>query len=442
MRVVMNRVVLLSCFSIYSIMAQEPAFSPQAMPNQGPMPMVTGGNQLGGLGQPGALPAGMVPTPAMDQQLSAPVALPAAPEAKEAVTASAPEVKEVPAEPAVAPTQPTEAPAVVPATPEVPAAPMVQPEAGPSAPVPTEVPAAPVPPKEVAKEDLKQEDVAPEDFDTTKLKEYGGNWYFKQGWWQRAEREYEKARQVLDQIFESRMEYFERQSSLDRNLFDPFYQEIGFERGELNDVIDLLVDKIEEERKEEGMLDIKERTLLAKLEEEKSALEQLKLNSELVNKYDTAISNAISELLKQLNQARQYEQVAWQEFKAIAEDLNDVVARARFYAVKTQHKNIKNILEYLKGSFNEYFDKLEANAKKEVDLVKEGIKTLKTRGLDLKEQAKRLVEDEKTEKKVVAPEPQKSQEEPQAGFFMRLLTAIAGFFKSVWNFIFGWLYRF
>lgn len=280
--------------------------------------------------------------------------------------------------------------------------------------------------------------VTSEQFDTSKIKEYGGNWYLKRHWWEYAEGEYEKARQVLEQLFETRMAFFEKRNQLQRSLFEPFYRNMGFEQGELQDTLLYLIDQIEGARAQEGTLDIKQREFLSVLDEEKKTLEQLKLDMDQFSKFDDSINKALDLLMKQINQARQYEQTAWKEFKAIAEDLSDIKARERYYTIKTLYKDIKNISEYVRTDFKKYFDNLADVSHKEADRIKTTVQALKTRGIDLKEEAKKLAGGPSK-----APAPScdvKVQEQP--GYFLSAVYWVGGVLKSSWNYVFGWIYRF
>jgi len=306
----------------------------------------------------------------------------------------------------------------------------------PKPPAPAEVPQAPQAP---APEEVSQTpSAAPEEFDTSKVKNYAGNWYLKRGWWENAESEYEKIREVLKNLFEARMGFFENRNEIERTLFEPFYRNMGFEQGELKDTLVYLIDQIEGARETEGTLDIKQREFLSVLEEEKKTLEQLKLDIDQFAKFDDAINDAIDLLMKEMNQALHYEQTAWKEFKAIADDLSDIKARERYYTIRTLYKDIKNIYEYVRGDFKQYFDGLAGTAHKEADRIKTAVQTLKSKGIDLKIEAKKLAE----EPSKTAPAPTCGVKTEEPGYIMGAVYWVGGMFKSAWNLIFGWIYRF
>lgn len=289
------------------------------------------------------------------------------------------------------------------------------------------------------------EPVTSEDFDTITLKEYGGNWFFKRGWWERAEEEYEKVRQALDQVFEARVDLIQIRQELDRNTFDVFYEDMGVARGSLEDLLDDLTEQVEGERP----LNLKEQEFYDLLQSEKKSIEQIRLEVDCIAKHEDALENVIGMVTRQINAARQYEQLAWQEFKSIADDLNDVKARERYFTIKTMYKNIKNVNEYLRGSLRQYFDEIEQLAKKEIERAKAMQDSLRSKGIDLKKEAKKLFgdedEEEAEEEKPVVPEPAETEGEEtpeELDFFGNLWATITGGIKAIWNFLFGWIYRF
>jgi len=379
-------------------------------------------------------PVPPVTTPAVTTQPA-----PATPPAAVPAPSRAPAVTVAPF-PAPTPA-PTPQPAAV--TPLAPTAvaptPVAEPTVPPAIPGPVAAPSAPEAPKPdtAAAPAVPAPSVTSEEFDTSKIKEYGGNWYLKRHWWEYAEGEYEKARQVLEQLFEARMAFFEKRNQLQRSLFEPFYRTMGFEQGELQDTLVYLIDQIEGARAGEGTLDIKQREFLTALQDEKKTLEQLKLDMDQLSKFDDSINKALDLLMKQINQARQYEQTAWKEFKAIAEDLSDIKARERYYTIKTLYKDIKNISEYVSGDFKKYFDNLADVSHKEADRIKTTVQALKTKGIDLKNEAKKLSEEPS---KASAPSCEVKVEEP--GYFMSAVNWVGGTLKTTWNYIFGWIYRF
>lgn len=232
-----------------------------------------------------------------------------------------------------------------------------------------------------------------------------GNWLYKRIWWEKAERTYEKIKQLTDKILEARILYFARRTDLDRNTLDPFYLGQGFNQGELTEIITYLTEQFEQERKD-GTLDEKERELLAILNEEKKNLEGLQKGIVTVTNIDHAIDDALLKLSEQLNQAKMYEQQAWQSFKAINRELSDKKARELYYGMDTYWRNLNNINTYISGAFSQYFDQLDERIKQEVEKIKATMSVLKEKGIDIQAQAQKLKAAIPTEKEEEAVETQ------------------------------------
>jgi hypothetical protein len=304
------------------------------------------------------------------------------------------------------------APEVVPAAQTAASEPVQQPVSPkPAAPAPA---AQPVPDTEEHAEDLEIKGI-----DTVDVAEPKGNWLYKRIWWEKAERTYEKIKQLAEKIQEARILYFARRTDLDRNTLDPFYIGQGFSQGELTEIISFLTSQLEQERKD-GTLDEKEQALLNALTEEKKSLENLQKGVKAVTNIDHALDDALLKLSEQLNQARMYEQQAWENFKSINRELSDKRARELYYGMDTYWRNLNNINTYISDSFSQYFDQLTDRVKQEIEKIKSTMDALKEKGIDIQLQAQKLK----------AGKPAETEEE------VALETPEAkGIFGTVWHWV-------
>lgn len=312
---------------------------------------------------------------------------------------SAQTVEQAPAPTAVTENQPAAESASAPATQEAPpvsetVSPSVQEQhVAPQevAAQPAQTPAAPVATQPVAAEVPEEhaEELEIKGIDTVNVAEPKGNWLYKRIWWEKAERTYEKIKQLAEKIQEARILFFAKRTDLDRNTLDPFYLGQGFTQGELTEIINFLTAQIEQDRKE-GTLDEKEQALLNALSEEKKNLENLQKGAKAVESIDHALDDALLKLSEQLQQARSYEQQAWENFKAINRELSDKRARELYYGMDTYWRNLNNINSYISDSFSNYFDQLSDRLKQEVDKIRGTMDTLKEKGIDIQLQAQRL----------------------------------------------------
>lgn len=265
------------------------------------------------------------------------------------------------------------------------------------------------------------EDVEITGINTVDLKEPQGNWLFKRIWFERAEREYEKAVALSQLVMDSRMDFFQRRSSLDKDVLDPFYLSVGLGQGELQEIVDALTKKIEVEREREGDLDAQEREFLDTLQKQKELLRQLSLDITFINELDHKIDEDLHVLMEQINLIRNYENEAWQNFKEISRTLSDKRAREIFIEMKNTVGNIAQVYKYIGSEFHDYFNQQIDIIYKKIDLVKAAIQELKNKGIDLKTHFEQLVvqreAEERGEVPVVEQEEQEEEPEVQPGFF-------------------------
>lgn len=260
----------------------------------------------------------------------------------------------------------------------------------------------------------EQEEIEIKGIDTVDIAQPKGNWLYKRIWWEKAERLYEKIKQLANEISESRMVFFLKRHELDRTVIDPFYVSLGLEQGGLEEITSYLTSQLEQERAA-GQLNEQEQKLLDTIAQEKKTLEQMSQGSQRVTKLMSALDDALIKLLEQLNQARNYEQLSWDAFKAINRELSDKRARELYYNMDTYWKNLNNINTYLSDSYAKYFEQLTAKVKEEVNAIQGTIQGLKEKGVDIKMQAQKL----RTGCKVSTDQDSEEQQE-SSGIFSRI----------------------
>ena len=256
--------------------------------------------------------------------------------------------------------------------------------------------------------------------DTVDVHEPKGNWLYKRIWWEKAERLYEKTKQLADKILELRLSFFTRRYDLDHRVLDPFYLGLGLDQSELSDVISYLMQEsdkklvTDQENQKEP-----ERENVVNVE--KKTLEQLQQEVQRVTKINHAIDEALMKLIEQFNQARFYEQQSWENFKAINRELNDKKARELYYGMDTYWKNLNNINNYLSDAFTKYFEQLTTKIQQETNTVKTTLQALKEKGIDIQVQAQKMKRPPTPVKET--QEAEEEETEPQ------------GLLGTVWNWI-------
>jgi hypothetical protein len=299
----------------------------------------------------------------------------------------------------------------------------------------------------------EQEEVA---IDTVDLNEPRGNWLVKRWWWEQAEIAYEKVKQKENVIFEQRMQFLKRRIDLDKDALMPFYKVIGFDQGELVEIVSVLIDRLNEHREQKGVLNEKEREFLELLQNKQKVLEQLAIDVEAIAEVDSAIDDALLKLMEQVNLARSYERQAWTYFKAIARELNDQRAHKFYEEIKALSHNIGDILKYVEQPYAQYFLGLEKKAVENIEKIKATIQSLKEAGIDLKKEAQQLEresEQSENERRAAASErdtkkasAEKESSKKQTGgmfsaigsFFVMILNALIAPFVFIGKWIYSW----
>ena len=321
--------------------------------------------------QPSIAPVATPETPLQEETTSPAVSLPeqvTTPVSTQAEV-TIPTQQEAPATKEVATSQVTQAPTA--SIPTVPA---------PVSPIP-ETPALPVEAEPSGA--TTDEDMEITGFDNVDLSEPKGNWLYKRIWWEKAERVYEKIKELTDKIIDLRSVFFIKRQELDHNVIDPFYFGLGIEQGELAEKISNFTQQLDIEEADEQPADQKERELHAMLAQEKKTLEQLQQQAQMISKIEQALDDALMKLIEQLHQARRYEQQAWAHFKAINRELSDKKARELYYAMDTFWKNLNNINTYLSDAYSRYYDQLTNKIQQETQNIKTTLQSLKEKGIDI-----------------------------------------------------------
>ena len=308
------------------------------------------------------------------------------------------------------------------------------------------------------------DDEAIEGIDTVDVDEPQGNWLYKRIWWQRAQTQYEKNKAAMDVLMESRMVFFEKRTEWDKSLFDAFYIEVGVSRGILEELINNTIAEIGLDQKKDGSLNIEERELLSKVNQEKTSLEQLQKDINAINQLDAAIDEVIIVLSKQINAARGFEKQSWQNLKSIGQELSDEKAKEHYYGMVTFGQNINALTEYIQKPLLKYFEDLGSKAKEQIQKAQASLAALKEKGLDFKKKWQALEEKSEkdrenasadnarlTQKELDEKEDREEEErakraeaEKQQGLFARIVTSISHGLKVGWDYVVSgaqWLWQ-
>lgn len=245
---------------------------------------------------------------------------------------------------------------------------------------------------EAPKEEAKKAEKAPVSFEEEGIDTYeqeGGNWLLKRQALEKTMDVIEKIKDVFTKILESRIDYLVKRNKVDRT-FDSFSNSIGFELGDLNQLLKTLMAQLKAERKREGDLTEEERTVLAEVESKITELKQLKSTVNSITEMDASLDDAIMQLEKEITTSNSYQTRAWKNFQTIKTVLSDEKAEELYLQTESLLKNMQDILNYLKGDLLTYFNSVINSLKEDMTKAEEAIKNLESKGINLQDEVKKI----------------------------------------------------
>ena len=239
-----------------------------------------------------------------------------------------------------------------------------------------------------------------------------------------------RLKKILNQIFDIRLSFYNERTELDRTVFNNFFQSVGMGQGELQEIVESLLQDLEKEKKDMGDLTKEEEDFMKGVLAEKEHLKKLHGSIQQIDDLEKSLNNALITMRQQIDLARENELQAWNNFKLIARELSDHKAYELYYAMNSFLTNVNEILKYLKGPFADYYHQLGIKAKNKISEVSDTTKFLHQKGIDLKKH----IEDQLRKQYQVKTEKEEIEEEPEQ--------ESAGFFGTVWHYIklpFSWI---
>ncbi|MCK5632818.1 hypothetical protein KAH94_03650 [bacterium] len=277
--------------------------------------------------------------------------------------------------------------------------------------------------------------------DTLEVDESGGNWLIKRMWWEKAEEKMDKIEEAVDTIMDSRMVFFEKRDQVDLELFDPFYVEIGFDQGQLEEITTSLLNEISDKKRKQEVLERQERSILKEIKEQKKVLKQLQFDVVAIRKLDGSVDEVLTKLVEQINIARKYKKEARAFFKEIGRVLDHDRARELYYKMDASWQSIKEISSYIDGTFTQHFEKIIKNAQLQIDRIKKTMDDLEQKGLSFKEQFRKIRGEEEKEKKEKIELATQDKDEPfeqKTRWLNSVISMITAPLYVAWNWISSW----
>ena len=150
----------------------------------------------------------------------------------------------------------------------------------------------------------------------------GGNWLLKRQALEKTLDLAEGINEVFSIILKTRMNFVTQRNQADKK-FDQFIGQIGFELGELTELVNSLIEDLEDERTEQGALTVEEREALDQLEKKLNTLKQMQEDIKALSDLDNAIDDVLIQVEKEIDRASAYQKKGWANVLEIKKVLSD-----------------------------------------------------------------------------------------------------------------------
>ena len=269
--------------------------------------------------------------------------------------------------------------------------------------------------------------------DTVHAQATGGNWVYKNYWWRKIEEVYSTVQEGMTAFEEIRRNYFEQFSQKEKES-DRFYQHVGLEQGPLEDIVNIALEVIDKEKKEQGYLNKKERALLDRVKDKQRKLEQLKADVKAIEELDDKIDEALETVMQQIDKASGYQREIFTIFKDVAKELSDKQARNQFYKTEALSKDITNIQDYLNNAFLTYYQKMLSSLNEHTQSIISQLSSLEQDGIVLKNEVEAFEKEDEAEEANALERKRSMQEKKQEEKAPTILQRITSVFKNAFGY--------
>lgn len=257
------------------------------------------------------------------------------------------------------------------------------------------------------------------------LDQEGGNWLLKRVSLEKMVDLIEKINMLFTTILESRMDYLVKRNKVDRD-FDVFAQQIDFELGDLDQLLEALINKIDAERTVHGDLEEQERDLESDVIARRDDLKALQDVVKSIADMDSTLDDVVMQIEQEVNKSNNYQVQAWNNFQKIKQILSDEKAEELYAQTEGMYRNLQDIQNYLKNDLNNYFNTVVNDITTGIQDAQEKIKALQTQGTDLKKEAEQLTHTE---------QPPTAQEQEAPVVVPQKATHWYDYFTYLWHWI-------
>ncbi|MBT3827954.1 hypothetical protein HOL34_01000 [bacterium] len=221
-----------------------------------------------------------------------------------------------------------------------------------------------------------------------------GNWVAMKGIRRKAQSAIKQMRQIIKSIPNSQQSLSSKQQDLRKKL-SSFYIEMGTEQGVLEEKLRDLEKDIENERKDQGDLTLKERNVARRVKIENELLDRTQSDLKQIHEFQDSVDKAINALEDQEKLAQNYLDKSYDLYDRIEILLDDIKATQLLNEMSAYLKSMQAIASYGSNRLNAYVQKNVSDAQTVMGDLKQQIIKLKAAGVSLEKQAdKDLNEDD------------------------------------------------
>lgn len=266
---------------------------------------------------------------------------------------------------------------------------------------------------------------------TIKEQEGRGNWFFKAKTLKKARKQFEEIRHAVSRVMPSNEE-FSRKLAEFETLINQFYQELGFQAGEIDERLKNLSDQLKQIETSPQGLTPEQKVLQKDIQEKLAELEKVKANLTLLQKMDSALHEAVASLDRQLGRINAYQDQAWKNYEKIEDTLSDEIADELYRGMENQLQNIVAIERYIANELSAFYSKTQADAQQQMTIIREGVTRLKERGVALGKALKEQLASEEKRKADEAARKEKARQKANRPWYAGAVETVSGWFAAVW----------
>lgn len=230
----------------------------------------------------------------------------------------------------------------------------------------------------------KSVDVHESNLDTVSI-DGSGNWLEKRILYEKSQAVFDDILVSVNRVVDMRSQFLNEVNAIGHKI-DLFYEDVNFDKGQLDNKFKEILVALDFEQKLKGDLSQAERSLQTSIKQELANIDQLGKNIKLIGDVDAKIDQALMQAFKTIDECRDYETKAWAKFKSIAQEIDDKKARNIYYEINNYKENVDQKSTYLSASLLPYLHNvLVAKIESIIAKINESIEQLKQKGIDLSE---------------------------------------------------------